>query len=263
MLCLCLTTLLLHLSLLCSLSLISICIPHAVSVSCVIIFTRYILLINICVLLNFQHVARRPFHLNFPCHYAFAYHFASMSSHLFKFLFPIYLLCLLVIYIDLVIKLYYLNHVSEWIIYCDRAVPSAVFSQPPIGQVGLSEEQVIRIIWSTTYNVFHSIFSEITIWMFEFVQAIQEYGDVDIYTANFRPLKATVSGLPDRVFMKVIVCAKTDKVLGVHMCGDDAPEIIQVCFEHWSIFFFYSQSAFKEIIVFIFFRELPLLLRLD
>ncbi|CAL9750804.1 unnamed protein product [Musa acuminata subsp. burmannicoides] len=79
-----------------------------------------------------------------------------------------------------------------------RAVPSAVFCQPPIGQVGLTEEQ-----------------------------AIQEYGDVDIYTANFRPLKATLSGLPDRVFMKLIVCSSTNKVLGVHMCGEDSPEIIQ------------------------------------
>ncbi|XP_077248065.1 glutathione reductase [Tasmannia lanceolata] len=79
-----------------------------------------------------------------------------------------------------------------------RAVPSAVFSQPPIGQVGLTEEQ-----------------------------AVQEYGDIDVFTANFMPLKATLSGLPDRVLMKVIVCAKTNKVLGVHMCGDDAPEIIQ------------------------------------
>ncbi|KAF5482331.1 hypothetical protein F2P56_002911, partial [Juglans regia] len=79
-----------------------------------------------------------------------------------------------------------------------RDVPSAVFSQPPIGQVGLTEEQ-----------------------------AIQEYGDVDIFTANFRPLKATLSGLPDRVFMKLVVCAKTNKVLGLHMCGDDSPEIVQ------------------------------------
>ncbi|KDP21363.1 hypothetical protein JCGZ_21834 [Jatropha curcas] len=79
-----------------------------------------------------------------------------------------------------------------------RAIPSAVFSQPPIGQVGITEEQ-----------------------------AIKAYGDVDIYTANFRPLKATLSGLPDRVFMKLIVCAKTDKVLGLHMCGEDAAEIVQ------------------------------------
>ncbi|XP_057717853.1 glutathione reductase, chloroplastic [Arachis stenosperma] len=77
-------------------------------------------------------------------------------------------------------------------------VPSAVFSQPPIGQVGLTEEQ-----------------------------AVEQYGDVDIFTSNFRPLKATLSGLPDRTFMKLIVCAKTNKVLGLHMCGEDSPEITQ------------------------------------
>ncbi|XWS36371.1 hypothetical protein CRYUN_Cryun20dG0079500 [Craigia yunnanensis] len=79
-----------------------------------------------------------------------------------------------------------------------RAVPSAVFSQPPIGQVGLTEEQ-----------------------------AVKEYGDIDVYTSNFRPLKATLSGLPDRVFLKLIVCAKTNKVLGLHMCGEDSAEIVQ------------------------------------
>ncbi|KAK8614691.1 hypothetical protein V6N13_068487 [Hibiscus sabdariffa] len=79
-----------------------------------------------------------------------------------------------------------------------RAIPSAVFSQPPIGQVGLTEEQ-----------------------------AIKEHGDIDVYTANFRPLKATLSGLPDRVFMKLIVCARTNKVLGLHMCGEDSAEIVQ------------------------------------
>ncbi|XP_057422988.1 glutathione reductase, chloroplastic/mitochondrial [Lotus japonicus] len=79
-----------------------------------------------------------------------------------------------------------------------RAIPSAVFSQPPIGVVGLTEEQ-----------------------------AVQQYGDVDIFTANFRPLKATLSGLPDRVFMKLIVSAKTNEVLGLHMCGEDAAEIAQ------------------------------------
>lgn len=61
------------------------------------------------------------------------------------------------------------------------------------------------------------------------MQAIEEYGDVDVFVANFRPLKATLSGLPDRVLMKILVCATSNKVVGVHMCGDDAPEIIQVC----------------------------------
>ncbi|KAL5702082.1 glutathione-disulfide reductase [Ranunculus cassubicifolius] len=79
-----------------------------------------------------------------------------------------------------------------------RAIPSAVFSQPPLGQVGLTEEQ-----------------------------AIEEYGDIDVYTSNFRPMKATLSGLPDRAFMKIIVCAKTNKLIGLHMCGDDSPEIMQ------------------------------------
>ncbi|OEL33390.1 Glutathione reductase, chloroplastic [Dichanthelium oligosanthes] len=78
------------------------------------------------------------------------------------------------------------------------AVPSAVFSQPPIGQFCLTEEK-----------------------------AIETYRDIDVYTSNFKPLRATLSGLPDRVYMKVIVCAKTNKVLGEHMCGEDAPEIIQ------------------------------------
>lgn len=60
------------------------------------------------------------------------------------------------------------------------------------------------------------------------LQAVEKYGDIDIFTANFRPLKATLSGLPDRVFMKLIVSAKTNKVLGLHMCGEDSPEIVQV-----------------------------------
>jgi len=66
----------------------------------------------------------------------------------------------------------------------------------------------------------------LTFWLF--AQAVEQYGDIDVYTANFRPLKATLSGLPDRVFMKLIVSAKTNEVLGLHMCGDDAPEIVQV-----------------------------------
>eukprot|EP00252_Welwitschia_mirabilis_P012615 TRINITY_DN2786_c0_g1_i1.p1 TRINITY_DN2786_c0_g1~~TRINITY_DN2786_c0_g1_i1.p1 ORF type:complete len:562 (-),score=102.47 TRINITY_DN2786_c0_g1_i1:352-2037(-) len=79
-----------------------------------------------------------------------------------------------------------------------RNVPSAVFTQPPIGTVGLTEQQ-----------------------------AVEQYGDIDVYTTNFRPMKATLSGLPDRTFMKMLVCAQTQKVLGVHMCGDDVPEILQ------------------------------------
>jgi glutathione reductase (NADPH) len=78
-------------------------------------------------------------------------------------------------------------------------VPTAVFSQPPIGTVGLTEEQARR-----------------------------QYGDdVDVYCARFRPMKNTLSGRDERTFMKLVVDGKTDRVLGCHMLGADAPEIIQ------------------------------------
>jgi glutathione reductase (NADPH) len=77
-------------------------------------------------------------------------------------------------------------------------VPSAVFSQPPIGTVGLSEEQ-----------------------------ARKQYGEIDIYQARFKPMKNTLSGRDERTFMKLVVDAKSDRVVGCHMLGPDAPEIIQ------------------------------------
>jgi len=77
-------------------------------------------------------------------------------------------------------------------------VPSAVFSQPPIGTVGLTEEE-----------------------------ARKQYGEVDIYQSRFRPMKNTLSGRDERTFMKLVVDAKSDHVVGCHMLGPDAPEIIQ------------------------------------
>jgi glutathione reductase (NADPH) len=77
-------------------------------------------------------------------------------------------------------------------------VPSAVFSQPPIGTVGLTESE-----------------------------ARQQYGEIDIYKASFRPLKHTMSGRDERSFMKLVVDRKTDRVVGCHMIGTDAGEIIQ------------------------------------
>ncbi|OGA02918.1 MAG: glutathione-disulfide reductase, partial [Betaproteobacteria bacterium RIFCSPLOWO2_02_FULL_62_17] len=79
-----------------------------------------------------------------------------------------------------------------------RDVPSAVFSQPPIGTVGLTE-----------------------------AEAIESCGEAEIYKADFRPMKATLSGRDERTMMKLVVDAKSQRVLGVHMVGGDAPEIIQ------------------------------------
>ena len=60
------------------------------------------------------------------------------------------------------------------------------------------------------------------------LQAIEKFGDVDVYTSSFRPMKATLSGLPEKTLMKILVDASTDKVIGIHMCGDETPEILQV-----------------------------------
>ena len=77
-------------------------------------------------------------------------------------------------------------------------VPSAVFSQPPVGTVGMSEET-----------------------------ARQQLGAVDVYRAVFRPMKHTLSGRDERTMMKLVVDRQSQKVVGVHMVGADAPEIIQ------------------------------------
>ena len=76
-------------------------------------------------------------------------------------------------------------------------VASAVFSQPPIAVVGLSEEDA------------------------------RTAHDVVIYRTSFRPMKHTLSGRDERTLMKLVVDKKTDRVLGCHMVGEDAPEIIQ------------------------------------
>ncbi len=77
-------------------------------------------------------------------------------------------------------------------------VATAVFSQPTIGAVGLTERQ-----------------------------ARERYGAVDIYRTRFKPLKHTLSGREERTMMKLIVDRASDRVLGCHMVGVDAPEIIQ------------------------------------
>ena len=76
-------------------------------------------------------------------------------------------------------------------------IPSAVFSQPPIGTVGLTETQALL------------------------------QGPIDVYTSRFRPMKHTISGRDEATLMKLVVSAETDRVLGCHMVGADAPEIVQ------------------------------------
>jgi glutathione reductase (NADPH) len=79
-------------------------------------------------------------------------------------------------------------------------IPTAVFSTPEIGTLGMSEER-----------------------------AREKHGDdVVIYKASFRPMKATISGRDERTLMKLVVDGKTDVVLGVHVVGHDAGEIIQM-----------------------------------
>ena len=77
-------------------------------------------------------------------------------------------------------------------------VPTAVFSQPELGTVGMSEHE-----------------------------AREKFGDVDIYKTSFRPMKHTMTGRHEKTFMKLVVDAKTDRVLGVHLMGPGSGEMIQ------------------------------------
>jgi glutathione reductase (NADPH) len=58
-------------------------------------------------------------------------------------------------------------------------------------------------------------------------EARAAHAKVDVYTSEFRPLVHALSGSEDRTFMKLVVDAETDRVLGVHVVGIDAPEIVQ------------------------------------
>lgn len=77
-------------------------------------------------------------------------------------------------------------------------IPTAVFCDPNIASVGLTE-----------------------------TEAKKQYDDIKIYQTNFRALKHTLTGSDEKTFMKLIVDQKTDKVLGIHMVGENAGEIIQ------------------------------------
>jgi len=77
-------------------------------------------------------------------------------------------------------------------------IPTAVFCQPELGTVGLSEEQ-----------------------------ARAEYADIAVYLSDFRPMLQTLGGGAERITMKLVVDTATDRVLGCHMVGEHAAEIIQ------------------------------------
>jgi len=79
-----------------------------------------------------------------------------------------------------------------------RCIPSAVFSNPPLGSVGLTE-----------------------------AEARNTFGTVRIFTSDFRPMKNVLSGRNERALYKLVVDASSDKVVGAHMIGPDAPEILQ------------------------------------
>ena len=78
-------------------------------------------------------------------------------------------------------------------------IPTAVFSQPEVGTVGLTE-----------------------------AQARAQFSQVDIYKATFKPMKATMSGRDTRILMKLVVDATTDRVIGCHIVGDGAAEMVQL-----------------------------------
>ncbi len=78
-------------------------------------------------------------------------------------------------------------------------VPSAVFSQPELGTVGLTEAQARKL-----------------------------HPKIDIYKSTFRPMKHTLSGRDERMLMKLVVNAETDVVLGCHIAGPDAGEMAQL-----------------------------------
>jgi glutathione reductase (NADPH) len=77
-------------------------------------------------------------------------------------------------------------------------VPTAVFSQPPVGCVGLTE-----------------------------AEARERCGEIDVYRSSFRPMKHTLTGRDETTMMKLIVERASDRVVGCHMVGPDAGEITQ------------------------------------
>jgi len=96
----------------------------------------------------------------------------------------------------MILARYLFDKKNDAVDYSD--IPTCVFSQPNMGTVGLTEEQ-----------------------------AMEKYGDVAVYKSKFKPMKLSLTDSDERTFMKLIVDKKSDRVVGVHMVGSDAGEIIQ------------------------------------
>jgi glutathione reductase (NADPH) len=86
------------------------------------------------------------------------------------------------------------NHKREWNFH---QVATAVFSTPPLATVGLTEDEAAM------------------------------RGPVDVYVAKFTPMRHTITGSGRKTLMKIVVDQQDQRVLGAHMLGDDAPEIMQ------------------------------------
>ena len=77
-------------------------------------------------------------------------------------------------------------------------VPSAVFSNPPLGSVGVTE-----------------------------AEARNKFGTVKVFTSDFRPMRNVLAGRNERALYKLVVDQASDRVVGAHMIGPDAPEVLQ------------------------------------
>ncbi|RUZ17909.1 glutathione-disulfide reductase, partial [Mesorhizobium sp. M7A.F.Ca.CA.001.09.1.1] len=80
-----------------------------------------------------------------------------------------------------------------------ETIATAVFSQPEIGTVGLSEDD-----------------------------AVKRFSDIEIYRATFRPMRHTLSGRDEKMLIKLVVDGASKKVLGAHILGPDAGEMAQL-----------------------------------
>ncbi len=91
-------------------------------------------------------------------------------------------------------------------------IPTAVFSTPEIGTVGLTEAQARDPAWIAAH---HPTLAGLG-------------GEIDIYKAQFRPMKGTLSGRAERMLMKLVVDQRSGRVLGCHILGPDAGEMVQM-----------------------------------